>query len=123
MLAIKSLVHLGHDVRTLIFDEVDTGIGGVTATVLGERLAALADATQIVCITHLPQVAVFAERHFVISKLADLQADTTETVVAEVVGDERLDELVRMLGGQSGDLTARDHARALLERAAAARAS
>jgi DNA repair protein RecN (Recombination protein N) len=123
MLAIKSLVHLGHDVRTLIFDEVDTGIGGVTATVLGERLAALAAATQIVCITHLPQVAVFAERHFVISKLADPQADTTETVVAQVAGDERLDELVRMLGGQSGDLTARDHARALLERAAAARAS
>jgi DNA repair protein RecN (Recombination protein N) len=123
MLAIKSLVHLGHDVRTLIFDEVDTGIGGVTATVLGERLAALATATQIVCITHLPQVAVFAERHFVISKLADPQADTTETVVSQVVGDERLDELVRMLGGQSSDLTARDHARALLERAAAARAS
>jgi DNA repair protein RecN (Recombination protein N) len=123
MLAIKSLVHLGHDVRTLIFDEVDTGIGGVTATVLGERLAALAAATQIVCITHLPQVAVFAERHFVISKLADPQADTTETVVSQVAGDERLDELVRMLGGQSGDLTARDHARALLERAAAARSS
>ena len=123
MLAIKSLVHLGHDVRTLIFDEVDTGIGGITATVLGERLAALAAATQIVCITHLPQVAVFAERHFVISKLADLQADTTETIVSEVVGDARLDELVRMLGGQPGDHTARDHARALLERAASARAS
>ena len=121
MLAIKSLVHLGHDVRTLIFDEVDTGIGGVTATVLGERLAALAAATQIICITHLPQVAVFAERHFVIAKLADAQADTTETVVSEVVGDERLDELVRMLGGETGDRAAREHARALLERAHAAR--
>ncbi|MGD0998545.1 MAG: DNA repair protein RecN, partial [Thermoleophilia bacterium] len=121
MLAIKSLVHLGHDVRTLIFDEVDNGIGGVTATVLGERLAALATATQIVCITHLPQVAVFAERHFVITKLADAQADTTETVVAEVVGDDRLDELVRMLGGERGDLTAREHARGLLERARSTR--
>ena len=68
MLAIKSLAHLGHDVRTLIFDEVDTGIGGVTASVLGERLAALARATQIICITHLPQVAVFADRHFVITQ-------------------------------------------------------
>jgi DNA repair protein RecN (Recombination protein N) len=115
-------VHLGHDVRTLIFDEVDTGIGGVTATVLGERLAALAAATQIVCITHLPQVAVFAERHFVITKLADAEADTTETVVAEVVGDERLDELVRMLGGHDGDLTARELARSLLERASSVRA-
>jgi DNA repair protein RecN (Recombination protein N) len=123
MLAIKTLVHLGNDVRTLIFDEVDTGIGGVTASVLGERLAALAAATQIVCITHLPQVAVFAERHFVITKLADAKADTTETVVTEVVGDERLAELVRMLGGRPDDLTARDHARALLARAQTARAS
>ena len=52
-------------------------------------------------------MAVFAERHFVITKLADAQADTTETMVAEVAGDERLDELVRMLGGEPGDLTAR----------------
>jgi len=62
-------------------------------------------------------VAVFAERHFVITKLADAKADTTETVVTEVVGDERLAELVRMLGGRPDDLTARDHARALLARA------
>ena len=123
MLAIKSLAHLGHDVRTLIFDEVDTGIGGVTASVLGERLAALAEATQIVCITHLPQVAVFADRHFVIRKLADPEADTTETVVSELSGDERLDELARMLGGRAGDSTARDHARALLEQAAATRSA
>ena len=106
--------------RTLIFDEVDTGIGGVTASVLGERLAALAAATQIVCITHLPQVAVFADRHFVIRKLADAQADTTETVVAELSGDERLDELARMLGGGPATHRAR-HARALLERAPARR--
>ena len=123
MLAIKSLAHLGHDVRTLIFDEVDTGIGGITASVLGERLAALAEATQIVCITHLPQVAVFADRHFVIRKLADPEADTTETVVSEVSGDERIDELARMLGGRAGDATAREHAHTLLEQAAAARPS
>ena len=121
MLAIKSLVHLGHDVRTLIFDEVDTGIGGVTANVLGARLAALAGAAQVVCITHLPQVAVFAERHFVIRKTADLAADTTETLVSVVDGDERLDELARMLGGEAGDASAREHARTLLERARAAR--
>ena len=111
-------MHLGHDVRTLIFDEVDTGIGGVTATVLGERLAALAAATQIVCITHLPQVAVFAERHFVITKLADPQADTTERSWAEVAGDERLDELsahARRPGRRP--LPLRQHARSLLERA------
>ena len=120
MLAIKSLVHLAHDVRTLIFDEVDTGIGGVTATVLGARLAALAGAAQVVCITHLPQVAVFADRHFVIRKTADLAADTTETLVSVVEGDERLDELARMLGGEAGDASAREHARNLLDRARAA---
>ena len=118
MLAIKSIVHLGHDVRTLIFDEVDTGIGGVTATVLGERRAALAHSTQVVCITHLPQVAAFADRHFVITKVADEAAETTETLVARVDGGDRLAELARMLGGEPGDETALDHARTLLERAA-----
>ncbi len=120
MLAIKSIVHLGRDVRTLIFDEVDTGIGGVTATVLGERLAALAHATQVICITHLPQVAAFAERHFVITKVADVRADSTETVVAQVDGDDRVAELARMLGGEPGDATANGLAGALLERARAA---
>ncbi len=118
MLAIKSFVHLGNDVQTLIFDEVDTGIGGVTANVLGERLAALASTTQIVCITHLPQVAAFAERQFVITKSSDPAADMTETTVALVEGDGRLDELCRMLGATPDDTAAREHAQQLLERAA-----
>jgi DNA repair protein RecN (Recombination protein N) len=119
MLAIKSVVHLGHDVQTLIFDEVDTGIGGVTAGVLGERLAALAQHTQILCITHLPQVAARAERHFVIAKSADAETETTETTVSVVEGDERLAEMCRMLGGGAGDATVAGHARDLLARAAA----
>ena len=119
MLAIKSVVHLGHDVQTLIFDEVDTGIGGVTAGVLGERLAALAQHTQILCITHLPQVAARAERHFVIAKSADAVTETTETTVSVVEGDERLAEMCRMLGGGAGDATVAGHARDLLARAAA----
>ncbi len=68
MLAIRGIVTLGDDVETLIFDEVDTGIGGVTAAALGERLARLAERRQVLCITHLPQVAAFAERQFAIVK-------------------------------------------------------
>jgi DNA repair protein RecN (Recombination protein N) len=116
MLAIKSVVHLGNDVQTLIFDEVDTGIGGRTAGVLGERLEALAQHTQIVCITHLPQVAACAARHFVIAKSADAEAGTTETTVALVEGDERVAEMCRMLGGEAGDATVSEHARELLSR-------
>jgi DNA repair protein RecN (Recombination protein N) len=117
MLAIKSVVHLGNDVQTLIFDEVDTGIGGRTAGVLGERLEALAQHTQIVCITHLPQVAACAARHFVIAKTADADAATTETTVALVEGEDRVAEMCRMLGGEAGDATVSEHARELLSRA------
>jgi DNA repair protein RecN (Recombination protein N) len=120
MLALKSVATLRTEVGTLIFDEVDTGIGGVTATGLGERLARLARRTQIVCITHLPQVVVFAERHFAIEKVSDAQAATTEAVVREVAGEERVAELCRMLGTSPDDAAARAHAQALLARAAEA---
>ena len=117
MLAIRSTVTLGNDVETLIFDEVDSGIGGVTASALGERLARLAAATQIVCITHLPQLVAFAERHFAITKVTDARAGTTQTVVQEVEGEERIAELCRMLGASPDDDAARSHALALLDRA------
>ena len=114
MLALKSIVTLGDDVETLIFDEVDTGIGGVTATALGARLGRLAQQTQIICITHLPQVVAWADRHFAIRKVADAAAGSTETVIAEVAGEERLDELCRMLGAAPDDSAARAHAAQLL---------
>ena len=117
MLALKTVATLTSDVGTLIFDEVDTGIGGVTASGLGERLANLADRTQILCITHLPQVVAFADRHFAITKLSDAAAGTTETVVREVKGEERLAELCRMLGATPQDEAARRHAEGLLQRA------
>ncbi|HQG03999.1 MAG TPA: DNA repair protein RecN [Thermoleophilia bacterium] len=117
MLAIRGMVTIGDDVETLIFDEVDAGIGGVTAAALGERLARLAERRQIVCITHLPQVAAHAERQFAIVKRSDPVAATTETVVARVEGGERLAELCRMLGAAADDEAARQHAQGLLERA------
>ena len=120
MLALKSVASAESEVGTLIFDEVDTGIGGVTAVGLGQRLARLAAATQIVCITHLPQVAAYAGRHFAITKLSDAQAGTTETVVEQVDGETRVAELCRMLGASPDDAGARRHAEDLLARAAVA---
>ncbi len=117
MLAIRGLVTLGDDVETLIFDEVDTGIGGVTAAALGERLRRLAEGRQVLCITHLPQVAAFADRQFAIAKESDVGEGTTETVVRRVDGDERLAELCRMLGAAPDDEAARSHAESLLAKA------
>ena len=117
MLAIRGLVTLGDDVETLIFDEVDTGIGGVTAAALGERLRRLAERRQVLCITHLPQVAAFADRQFAIAKKSDPREGTTETVVRLVEGEERLAELCRMLGAAPDDDAARSHAESLLARA------
>jgi DNA repair protein RecN (Recombination protein N) len=119
MLAIRGLVNLGDDVETLIFDEVDTGIGGVTAAALGERLRRLAERRQVLCITHLPQVAAFADRQFAIAKESDVGEGTTETVVRLVEGEERLAELCRMLGAPPDDGAARSHAESLLARASA----
>ncbi len=120
MLAIRGLVTLGDDVETLIFDEVDTGIGGVTAGALGERLRRLAERRQVLCITHLPQVAAFADRQFAIAKESDVGEGTTETVVRRVDGDERLAELCRMLGAAPDDEAARSHAESLLAKASGA---
>ena len=119
MLAIRGLVNLGDDVETLIFDEVDTGIGGVTAAALGERLRRLAERRQVLCITHLPQVAAFADRQFAIAKESDVGEGTTETVVRLVEGEERLAELCRMLGAAPDDEAARSHAESLLAKASA----
>ena len=119
MLAIRGLVTLGDDVETLIFDEVDTGIGGVTAAALGERLRRLAERRQVLCITHLPQVAAYGDRQFAIAKESDPGEGVTETVVRRVEGEERLAELCRMLGASPDDEAARSHAESLLARASA----
>lgn len=117
MLALRGMVTLGDDVDTLVFDEVDTGLGGVTAAALGQRLARLAEQRQVLCITHLPQVAAFAGRQFAIVKESDPQAETTVTVIRQVEGDDRIAELCRMLGAGPDDEAARSHARGLLARA------
>ncbi len=119
MLALLSVAHSGpgepESGPMLVFDEIDAGIGGHTARAVGEHLRALAAGHQILCITHLPQVASLAERHFTISKDAATVPATTR--VTELAGEAVVAELVRMLGAGEGDRAASRHARELLKAA------
>ncbi|WP_028061879.1 DNA repair protein RecN [Candidatus Solirubrobacter pratensis] len=100
---------------TLVFDEVDAGIGGQTARAVGEQLRALAAGRQVICITHLPQIASMADRHFTIVK--DTSAGTARTTVTQLHKGDVVGELVRMLGADREDAAARRHAQELLKAA------
>ena len=120
MLALLSAAHdrsgsSSDNHAVLVFDEIDAGVGGHTARAVGEHLRDLAQGRQIVCITHLPQIASMAERHFRISK--QIAAGTATTTVSELIGDDVVAELVRMLGAADGDRAASQHAKRLLRAA------
>lgn len=115
MLAIELALAEHREVGTLVFDEIDAGIGGEAGLIIGERLARLAKHFQIIVITHLAQVAVWAERHFRIEKEANDQIVLSS--VTEVHGDQRVIEIARMLSGQSDSDVAQKHARELLKHA------
>ncbi|HEX3519612.1 MAG TPA: DNA repair protein RecN [Solirubrobacteraceae bacterium] len=115
MLAIMSVANASAGAGTLVFDEVDAGIGGHTARAVGARLRELAEHRQILCITHLPQIASLAERHFSIVK--DTTAQPTLTTVVQLADSQVVSELVRMLGAEDDDSTARRHARELIRAA------
>jgi DNA repair protein RecN (Recombination protein N) len=103
-LAVRLAARDGGATEMLVFDEVDAGIGGRTARVLTDKLRELAATAQVLCITHLPQIAAAADRHFLVEKT---QGETSEAHVAELSSDEALEELVRMLGADAGDTDAR----------------
>ncbi len=113
MLALRNATGGRADERLLIFDEVDSGIGGEVASAVGLRLSALARRQQIFCVTHLPQIAGCADRHFRVSKATE--AGRTRAAVAQLDGSSRVEEIARMLGGE-GAVTARRHAASLLVR-------
>lgn len=117
MLALKNILSRADAVPTLIFDEVDTGIGGHTAIVVGRKIAALARERQVVCVTHLPQIASFADQHLSVEKL--VENGRTVARVRALDAEGRVDELATMVGGQSARMSARDHARSALHDAAA----
>jgi DNA repair protein RecN (Recombination protein N) len=118
MLALKGVLGRADRVETLVFDEVDAGIGGATATAVGKRLADLARTHQVIVVTHLAQVAAFADAHLVVRK--DVDGGRATTSVTPVEGEARVAEIARMLSGSSSE-TGRAHAYELLELAAAAR--
>jgi DNA repair protein RecN (Recombination protein N) len=107
MLALEVVLAGADPVSTLVFDEVDAGVGGRAATEIGRRLAALAKRHQVIVVTHLAQVAAFADRHYVVD--ADADGSVGASAVRAVDDQERLVELARMLGGTDG-ATARAHA-------------
>ncbi|HVG73799.1 MAG TPA: DNA repair protein RecN [Thermoleophilaceae bacterium] len=111
MLALMTVAGTGES-RTLVFDEVDAGVGGQTARAVGERLRALGQSRQVLCITHLPQIAALASGHFRIEKSAT--DDTSLTTVEQLAGDGVVEELMRMLGAEASDGAARKHAKQLL---------
>jgi DNA repair protein RecN (Recombination protein N) len=121
MLALLSVAHGartlegGESTPLLVFDEIDAGIGGHTARAVGEHLRQLARGRQVLCITHLPQVAALASRHFTIAK--DASASPARTTVTALEGDDVVGELVRMLGAAEHDAAASLHARELLKAA------
>jgi DNA repair protein RecN (Recombination protein N) len=120
MLAIEVALAGTHAAPTFVFDEVDAGVGGAAAVEVGRRLAALARTAQVLVVTHLPQVAAFADAHLVVRRRDD--EDTTTTYVERVDGEARLEELSRMLGGMADSDLGRGHAQELLTAAASSKA-
>lgn len=116
MLAIKVVLSSVDELPTLIFDEVDSGVGGETATSVGKKLREAAAGRQVLCITHLPQIASMADEHFMVEKTAS--GDRTEVAVRKLSRRERVDEIARMLGG-AGLKTASAHAEELVRQGGA----
>jgi DNA repair protein RecN (Recombination protein N) len=114
MLAIKTVFSETDNISALIFDEIDVGIGGEVAVAVGEHLAEIASAKQVLCITHLASIAVRADTHFRVEKRE--REGRTFTTLRTVGGDERIEEVARMLSGDEKDDTSRRHAEELLRR-------
>ncbi len=113
LLAMKSAGELEGVGRTVVFDEVDSGIGGRVAEIVGRKLRAMARTQQVLCVTHLPQIAALAENHYAVRKRVD--KGRTLTSVAVLEGDERIEEIARMLGGATVSEVGRQHAREMVK--------
>jgi DNA repair protein RecN (Recombination protein N) len=105
--------HEGRAQRTLVFDEIDTGIGGRAAEAVGKKLKSLARSNQVLCVTHLPQIATFGDHHYVIEKKES--GGRTRTSIRAVTGEERTEEVARMLSGAKLTETSRKHAEQMIK--------
>lgn len=113
MLATKSVLAAHDRIPVLVFDEIDANVGGETANAVGDKLATVAAAHQVLCITHLPQVAVHGGSHYLVSK--DVEGGRTRTVISSLSSEERTAEVARMLGGRDVTSVAMQHAQEMLE--------
>ncbi len=120
MLAIKSVFADSDEIETLIFDEIDAGISGRTAQMVSEKMNTIARHHQVICITHLAQIASMADTHFVIEK--EVGADASETMIRKLDRNQSLDELARLLGGAEITDAVRENAREMKEMADALKA-
>jgi DNA repair protein RecN (Recombination protein N) len=112
MLALKKVLARTGSVGTIVFDEVDSGIGGATAEIVGQKLREVARHHQVLCITHLPQIACCGDRHYRVVKR--VSGERTNTSVSLLSGEERLEEISRMLGGIELTEKTKEHAREML---------
>lgn len=115
MLALEVVLANTDPVPTFIFDEIDAGVGGEAAVQIGRRLARLAKHVQVIVVTHLPQVAAYADKHLRVNKAPNVEAGFTTSDVSELIGEDRISELARMLAGHADSTSAREHAKELLE--------
>lgn len=113
MLAVKKVMAEKEAVGTIVFDEVDAGIGGATAGIVGKKLKEVSSNRQVFCITHLPQIACYGDRHYRVWK--DSEGERTRTVLDYLSEEERLSEITRMLGGIEQTEKTREHAKEMLE--------
>ncbi len=112
MLALKTILARTGSVESIIFDEVDSGISGATAEVVGEKLLSLSEYHQILCITHLPQIATQGQTHFLVRK--EVVNGRTQTIISELEPEARVQEIARLLGGKEITPRAVEHAREML---------
>ena len=112
MLAVKTILARSGTIETVIFDEVDTGIGGGTAEVVGKKLLSLAKYHQILCITHLPQIASQGKTHFLVIK--EIRDARTQATISELDPESRIQEIARLLAGREITPRAVAHAREML---------
>ena len=113
MLAVKQVIAKDDPVDVYIFDEVDAGVGGITADRIAHKLKTVSSLRQAICVTHLPQIAAQGDHHFMVAKQVEGGRTISHTIRLE--GDARVTEIARMLGGQQASETAQAHARELLD--------
>jgi DNA repair protein RecN (Recombination protein N) len=115
MLAMKAALSDADRIETLIFDEIDTGISGMVANAVAEKMRALGRKHQVLCVTHLPQIAAYADTQYVAYKFSD--AEKTHSITRRLTEAERPKEIARIMGSGENDAAAMEHAKKLLQTA------